>query len=98
MDIAGYGPTGGPFPGQPITNWIADDAWEDGFDYAYRDWEIHPNPYAEQITFGWTDGAAVSQVVIDTICIPLPAALPAGLVIIAGLGAVSRLRRRRAAA
>jgi hypothetical protein len=54
------------------------------------DWLCEPNPDAESVTIALDAGTAVSEVIIDTVCIPEPVTL-----MLTAAGAASVLRRRR---
>ena len=55
-----------------------------------QDWRISPNPWHEEFIFDVPVGTSITQVVIDTRCIPGPAALS-----LLGLGGLALVRRRR---
>jgi hypothetical protein len=70
----------------------------DGWHTAAYDFEIHPNPDYEWITFGYDENlvypggspAVITQIVVDTICVPEPATM--GLL---GIGAIAMLIRSK---
>ena len=66
-------------------------------------WDIFPNPDWEEFdliipgtsTGGSGPGIGIDQVVVDTISVPVPAALPAGLALLGGIFVLHRRRRGR---
>ena len=56
-------------------------------------WDIYPNPDWEEFDLIVPEGIGIDQVVVDTISVPVPAALPVGMVLLGGLAFLRRVRR-----
>jgi hypothetical protein len=91
-------PTGSPpsisTPGGATSTWLGapypHQQWN-GTWYTYNGYhKIEPNPEEETITFDLVECTNVSEIVINTICVPEPATLS-----LLALGAVVFIRRRR---
>lgn len=60
--------------------------------YSLTDWEIHPNPFWEQISLSKTPATNINRVIIDTWCVPEPSSL---LALAGGIASLLGFRRRR---